>query len=433
MKIFRSLLLISALALLFSCGGDEKITNDNNPENQEKGGNANNEKENNEPKIEGKTVELTSSDWTEKGYFDGVMYYKITSNTENTIEVSNAESSVSVVEIPAYVKINETLYTLTRVGKEAFMSCPLTSVIIPKSVTTIGEKAFENCSGLTSITIPYKVNRIDNRAFYNCTGLSSITCMPLKRPTFGNDVFYLSKAPSCEEIKVYMLYGTNYFLPEIKTNGNPSIHSYFSYEYIYNIVEVNGLKYNLYTDTQEAAVMPNYNDYGNTYSGSITIPSSIIYADKTYSVTSIGGAFSGCTNLTSIDIPNSVTSIGRSAFHNCTSLTSIVIPNSVTSIGSYAFSGCSGLTSVTIPNSVTSIGSHAFAYCTGLTSVDVPNSVTSIGEWAFSGCTSMSSIVIPKSATHVLDRWSGRSLKMMMAWSGWERTKGFRVSTALSS
>ena len=85
---------------------------------------------------------------------------------------------------------------------------------------------------------------------------------------------------------------------------------------------------------------------------------------------SIGNfAFNGCSNLTSITIPNSVTSIGNSAFYNCSSLTSITIPNSVTSIGNSVFSGCSSLTSVTIPSSVNSIGSYAFSSCTNLTSV----------------------------------------------------------------
>ena len=100
-------------------------------------------------------------------------------------------------------------------------------------------------------------------------------------------------------------------------------------------------------------------------------------------------AFYGCSGLTSITIPNSVTSIGGYAFSNCSGLTSVTIPNSVTSIGGYAFSNCSGLTSVTIGNSVTSIGSSAFSGCIGLTSITIPNSVTTIGDLAFSGCSSL--------------------------------------------
>ena len=114
---------------------------------------------------------------------------------------------------------------------------------------------------------------------------------------------------------------------------------------------------------------------------SITIPNS---------VTSIGDfAFEDCSSLTSITIPNSVTSIGDYAFYNCLSLTSIEIPNSVTSIGAYAFWGCSSLTSITIPNSVTSIGDCAFCGWSALTSITIPNSVTSIGDNAFEGCSSL--------------------------------------------
>jgi len=128
---------------------------------------------------------------------------------------------------------------------------------------------------------------------------------------------------------------------------------------------------------------------------SVTIPDS---------VTSIGDdAFRYCTNLTSVTIPNSVTSIGSYAFSSCTSLTSITIPNSVTSIDGYAFQYCTSLTSITIPNSVTSIGAGAFQYCTSLTSVTIPNSVTSIGNGVFSGCTSLTSVTIPDSVTSIGD------------------------------
>ena len=127
---------------------------------------------------------------------------------------------------------------------------------------------------------------------------------------------------------------------------------------------------------------------------SITIPDS---------VTSIGAAaFQYCVSLTSVTIGNGVTSIGDSAFGGC-SLTSITIPDSVTSIGNYAFKHCSSLTSITIPDSVTSIGSGAFEGCSSLTSITIPDGVTSIGDSAFFGCSSLTSITIPDSVTSIGD------------------------------
>lgn len=197
---------------------------------------------------------------------------------------------------------------------------------------------------------------------------------------------------------------------------------------------VDGIYYNFIGNNQvEVTYLSNV---FNSYSGDVTIPSSVTYNNVTYSVTSIGDhAFYKCSGLTSVTIPNSVTSIGTSIFYDCglssiiveagnthydsrnncnaiieTSTNSLiagcmntVIPNSVTSIGSHAFSGCRGLTSVTIPNSVTSIGSGAFSYCSGLTSVTIPNSVTLIEGHTFRGCSSLTSVTIPNSVTTIYE------------------------------
>jgi len=104
------------------------------------------------------------------------------------------------------------------------------------------------------------------------------------------------------------------------------------------------------------------------------------------------GPFDNCTSLTSVTIPDSVTSIGYGAFRNCTSLKSVIIPSSVTEIGQNAFSRCTGLTSVTIPSGVTSIKDCAFESCTSLTSITIPSSVTEIGQNAFSNCTRLTSV-----------------------------------------
>ena len=219
-------------------------------------------------------------------------------------------------------------------------------------------------------------------------------------------------------------------------------------------VEIDGVYYNLLTKVKTAEVTSN----PNKYNGAVIIPETVTCNDVSYSVTSIGSeAFSGCSGLTSINIPNSVvnigeyvfyqcidlksiqvadgnskfdsrngcnaiietesniliagcketvipnsvTSIGNSAFSGCSGLTNITIPSSVISIGDDAFRGCSGLTSITIPNSVISIGIQAFGHCSGLTSIAIPNTVISIGGLAFRKCTSLTSIVIPNSVTYI--------------------------------
>ena len=120
------------------------------------------------------------------------------------------------------------------------------------------------------------------------------------------------------------------------------------------------------------------------------------------SVTSIGdGAFSECHSLKSINIPDSVTSIGDWAFSNCFGLKSIYIPKSVISIGTGAFFRCWTLRNINIPNSITSIEEGAFSYCYSLTSINIPDSVTTIGDFAFSGCDSLTSINIPNGVTNI--------------------------------
>ena len=122
------------------------------------------------------------------------------------------------------------------------------------------------------------------------------------------------------------------------------------------------------------------------------------------SVTNIGGgAFWLCCLLTCIVIPNSVVSIEEYTFMDCCSLLNIVIPDNVTSIGGCAFSGCSSLTSIIIPNSVVSIEKSAFADCTSLSKIVIPDSVTSIGDSAFACCTSLGEVVIPNSVTSIGD------------------------------
>ena len=170
--------------------------------------------------------------------------------------------------------------------------------------------------------------------------------------------------------------------------------------------EVDGIYYNITSEVDKTVEVTysgdSYDAVLDKYSGTVTIPETVTYNDNIYSVISIGSfAFAGCSGLTSVEIPNSVTRFCSLAFEGCSGLTSIVIPNSVTDFYNQVFSGCSGLTSIVIPNNVTEIDYATFSGCSSLTSVEIPNSVTSIDYAAFSGCSNLTSVDIPNSVTSI--------------------------------
>ena len=163
-------------------------------------------------------------------------------------------------------------------------------------------------------------------------------------------------------------------------------------------VVIVGFRYLLDSDTKTATLVPKTD---GKYSGDSISPEKVKGNDGVeYVVASLGAScFEGCTGLTSITIPSSVTSLGDYCFPGCSGLTSITIPSSVTSLGDGCFQDCSGLTSITIPSSVTSLGGNCFWNCSGLTSITIPSSVTSLGDFCFQGCSGLISITIPSSVT----------------------------------
>ncbi|MDE6585286.1 MAG: leucine-rich repeat domain-containing protein [Clostridia bacterium] len=269
---------------------------------------------------------------------------------------------------------------ITSIGYEWFKDCSgIISLTIPDRITTIDNNAFSNCSGLTSVTIGNNVTTIKYRAFYNCRQLTSIT-IPANVITIGGGVF-----ENCSSLTSITLPFTgngtdNTHLGYIFGASKPSNNPDYVPESLKTVVITGG------SSIGESAF------YQCSALTSITIPNS---------VTTIGNyAFQYCSGLASIIIPDSVTSIGHHAF-SYSGLTSITIPNTVTELGAAAFSRCSELTSVIIGNGVTSIEANTFDYCSELTSVTIGSGVTTIGDYAFQESGSLTSIIIPDNVTSI--------------------------------
>ena len=282
-------------------------------------------------------------------------------------------------------------------------------VVIPNSVTAIGDEAFKGCTNLTAIEIPNSVTTIGASAFYNCKGLNLMD-VPESVATIGKNAFYAIDTIFYVGKATGEPWGASKVIRGVKDGDfvyadstKSCIVGYLgsdSVVVISNAVTVigdNAFKgYANLTSIEIPNSVTAIGDHAFSYCSSLTsveIPNS---------VTAIGSmAFIGCSRLTTIEIPNSVTAIGRGVFEDCSSLMSVEIPNSVTAIGDYAFYGCSSLTSITIPNSVTAIGRSVFSGCSGLTTIVIPNSVTAIGDYAFDRCSSLTSIEISNSVTAI--------------------------------
>ena len=311
--------------------------------------------------------------------------------------------------------------SVTIIGESAFSGCTgLTSIIIPGGVTSIGNYVFNRCTGLTSITIPDSVTSIGDYAFYKCSGLTSITitdsvtsidnsafeyCSGLTSVTIGNGVTSIGDDAFCYCYKLIEVYNKSALSITANSSSNGYVACYAKNVYTNEggsklTTDENG--YVIYTDGDEKILV--------AYTGTeteLTLPSDIT---KIYQY-----AFYHCSRLTSITIPDSVKSIGRSAFYGCDKLQDIYITDiaawcNISGFDNLMEYGASNkklyinnelATSVTIPDGVTSIPSYAFRGCSGLTSITIPNSVTSIGSYAFYGCTGLTSITIPNSVTSI--------------------------------
>ena len=312
---------------------------------------------------------------TENGFTDEACLLTNELN-DGTLKISqyvgNSATSATYV-IPGEINGKK----VTQIGNSAFTVCTsLTSVTIPDGVTSIDEAAFWGCTSLTSVTIPDSVTSIKSKAFFKCTSLKSVT-IPASVTNIGDyalGYYEIYNTDSCE----WEMY---------KVDGFKINYVKDTYGHMYALK--NGF-------TDEACLLTNELDDGTLEitkyvgnSATYVIPGEI----DGKKVTKIGdSAFKGCTELTSITIPDGVTDIGNNAFSGCTSLETVTIPASVTYVGNSAFYGCTSLKSVTIPESVTYIGGYAFAECYSLKYADIPANVSGIGASPFYNCRSLENI-----------------------------------------
>lgn len=253
------------------------------------------------------------------------------------------------------------------------------STVIPDDVVSIGVSAFENATGLTTINLPSSVESIGEYAFANCSGLTTIYAeRPLPPTIYGNT--FLNMVHS--NVTVNVLCGA---LSDYK---NAEIWSGLSFNYVdpCNIV---------FADANVKAIC--VTNWDTNRDGELS------YTEAA-AVTNIGTVFRDNTSIISfneLQYFTGLVGLTTYAFEGCSQLTSIILPNSIIITTNGTFSGCSSLTSVTLSSSLQRIANSMFQDCSALTHIDIPATVTTIGQDAFKGCSSLTSIVIPASTTTI--------------------------------
>lgn len=278
--------------------------------------------------------------------------------------------------------------SLTNIGEMAFYGCEnLKNINIPSGLTSIGRSAFNGCKSLSgSINIPTGVTSIESYTFYQCEGLSSIV-LPDGLTSIGENAFY-----NCKNL-------TSIHIPDGVTSIENS--TFENCEKLKNVnipagVTSIGVRAFDTCESLESVTLPenltSIKSYAFLRCKSIE---SLVIPDKLTSTDIGDGVFAWCSNLRSVTLPKGLTSIRKEMFSGCSRLTDIVLPESVTEIEARAFSSCSDLTELALPKGLTTIGDSAFS-SSGLLSVSLPEGLKSIGASAFAS-TKFTDITLPNS------------------------------------
>ena len=326
----------------------------------------------------------------------------------NCTSLSSATIGSGVTSLPALLFSNcyglssVTMYSgVTSIGRYAFENCTtLETLNLPSKLRTINSSAFIGCSNLLTATIPSGVTTIGDNAFKGCGHLEYIRMTSITPPTLGSGAFDDTiSCPiyvPCQALSTYLTAsGWSDYADRIFGEEQGEITCMKKVK----IGFTDETDFNWYCDDIA------YVDSGQTADlckRKRKTLNDIQTVEIGECVTQIGDkAFSGCTMLESVTLPQSLRSIGNDAFQNCRSLSSVTIPSDVRDIGQYAFYHCLALESANIPDSVSTISMHTFRGCSSLSSVTVGSGVTRIEACAFSGCTSLSSITIPSGVTYI--------------------------------
>ena len=310
--------------------------------------------------------------------------------------------------------------SVTSIGKSVFSGCSsLTSMVLPESVTFISHYAFLDCSSLTSIVLPKSVTRIGSMAFSGCSSLMEICSLVSPYSSSVNERAFDGVDRS--ECVLYVPLGASADYRQHSEWGK------FDHIVEKDMSDMGVLPPQIVLHVQNPGDLPKmigrdqrHKVFSLKLSGELNgtdmryiremagidvnglrIDGNLLYLDLSEAQIVEGGAFYFNPLYSHDYYYTSDNVIPSNVFGNCDRLKSIILPSSVTSIGDYAFGDCSSLTSMVLPESVTSIGDYAFGDCSSLTSIVFPSSVTSIGESAFMRCSSLTSIVLPETVTSI--------------------------------